>query len=59
MSRTNEPARANGAESSPRPRVAHPDLDQTSDDTDRGWGEHLDQEAHEQWLKDQRPPHWD
>jgi very-short-patch-repair endonuclease len=33
---------------------------QTTDDTDAGWGEHRDNNgAHEQWLQDQRPPHWD
>jgi very-short-patch-repair endonuclease len=32
---------------------------QTTDDTDAGWGEHRDNGAHEQWLQDQRPPHWD
>jgi very-short-patch-repair endonuclease len=32
---------------------------QTTDDTDAGWGEHRDNGAHEQWLRDQRPPHWD
>jgi very-short-patch-repair endonuclease len=33
---------------------------QTTDDTDAGWGEHGDNNgAHEQWLQDQRPPHWD
>jgi hypothetical protein len=32
---------------------------QTTDDTDVGWGEHRDNGAHEQWLRDQRPPHWD
>lgn len=33
-------------------------LDQTSDDTDAGWGEHIDQSAHDRWLQEQRPPHW-
>jgi hypothetical protein len=33
-------------------------LDQTSDDTDAGWGEHTDQSAHDRWLQEQRPPHW-
>ena len=32
---------------------------QTADDTDAGWGERRDDATHEQWLRDQRPPHWD
>jgi len=32
--------------------------EQTSDDTDAGWGERSDEEAQDQWLRDQRPPHW-
>jgi hypothetical protein len=32
--------------------------EQTLDDTDRGWGEHTDQSAHDRWLQEQRPPHW-
>jgi hypothetical protein len=32
--------------------------EQTKDDTDEGWGEHRDQGAHDQWLHEQRPPHW-
>jgi hypothetical protein len=31
---------------------------QTTDDTDAGWGEHHDNGTHEQWLEEQRPPHW-
>ena len=34
--------------------------EQTKDDTDVGWGrvpESMD--AHERWLLEQRPPHWD
>jgi hypothetical protein len=32
--------------------------DQTSDDTDVGWGErHTDRDDHH--LRDERPPHWD
>lgn len=37
--------------------------EQTTDDTDVGWGEVRDPEAardeHERWLLEQRPPHWD
>ncbi|MFL6099523.1 MAG: hypothetical protein ACJ71T_06185 [Actinomycetales bacterium] len=34
-------------------------LDQTSDDTDVGWGEvPSGEDGHDDWLRDQRPPHW-
>jgi hypothetical protein len=36
-------------------------LEQSVDDTDAGWGEQSRQSAdgaHDQWLQDQRPPHW-
>ena len=33
--------------------------DQTTDDTAAGWGERTDDPSHEQWLREQRPPHWD
>ncbi|MFV2017594.1 hypothetical protein [Micromonospora sp. LOL_023] len=29
---------------------------QTSDDTDRGWGDHAD--SNDAWLLAERPPHW-
>jgi len=32
--------------------------EQTRDDTDAGWGERRDEDAQDQWLRDQRPPHW-
>ena len=32
--------------------------EQTSDDTDAGWGERPSDAAHDQWLEEQRPPHW-
>jgi very-short-patch-repair endonuclease len=32
---------------------------QTTDDTDVGWGERRDEGGHDQWLRNQRPPHWD
>ena len=39
------------------------DPEQTSDDTDLGWGEipdsERDREQTEQWLRAQRPPHWE
>jgi len=34
------------------------ELEQTRDDTDAGWGETPDEEAQNQWLREQRPPHW-
>ncbi|MBK8470281.1 MAG: hypothetical protein IPL45_11010 [Actinomycetales bacterium] len=36
--------------------------ERSSDDTDTGWGDTPrsdDESTHEQWLKDQRPPHWE
>jgi hypothetical protein len=34
--------------------------EQTSDDTDVGWGEAPESgDAHDRWLLEQRPPHWD
>ncbi|MDO5628296.1 MAG: hypothetical protein Q4G43_08250 [Mobilicoccus sp.] len=39
------------------------DLEQTRDDTDEGWGERRDDsesaDAHDRWLQEQRPPHWE
>jgi hypothetical protein len=32
--------------------------DQTSDDTDRGWGEHPDDDSNDERLLRERPPHW-
>ena len=53
----------------PTARLPQPDLgpdrpdvpEQTSDDTDAGWGEAEPdrRDPHEQWLREQRPPHWD
>ncbi|MEW2385370.1 hypothetical protein AB0873_25230 [Micromonospora sp. NPDC047707] len=31
--------------------------EQTTDDTDRGWGERSG--GNDDWLLEQRPPHWD
>ena len=39
-------------------RASSPKPEQTKDDTDAGWGERQDLSAHDQWLFDQRPPHW-
>ncbi len=33
-------------------------LEQTRDDTDAGWGERPNEGSHDQWLQEQRPPHW-
>ncbi len=33
--------------------------EQSLDDTDVGWGERVDDSAHDRWLREQRPPHWD
>ncbi len=41
---------------SPTPRTSTPE--QTSDDTDAGWGEPAEQDQHDRWLHEQRPPHW-
>ncbi|WP_156971496.1 hypothetical protein [Knoellia sinensis] len=40
----------------PRPKRR---VDQTTDDTDEGWGEQRDREASARWLRENRPPHWD
>ncbi|MEP7017018.1 MAG: AAA domain-containing protein, partial [Actinomycetota bacterium] len=32
--------------------------EQTRDDTDAGWGEQSSEGSHDQWLQEQRPPHW-
>jgi hypothetical protein len=43
----------------PEPRVARrPKPEQSRDDTDAGWGERPNEDAQDQWLRDQRPPHW-
>jgi hypothetical protein len=41
-----------------RPQVK-PGVEQTRDDTDAGWGERSDESAHDRWLQEQRPPHWE
>jgi REase_MTES_1575 len=32
--------------------------EQTRDDTAAGWGERPNESSHDQWLREQRPPHW-
>jgi hypothetical protein len=33
--------------------------ERSRDDTDVGWGERTREGSHDQWLQEQRPPHWD
>ena len=40
-------------------RKARRSPDQTRDDTDAGWGEFSGGDAHDEWLHEQRPPHWE
>ncbi len=47
------------ATASGRPARAVRAPEQTRDDTDRGWGERRDEAAHDAWLQEQRPPHWE
>jgi hypothetical protein len=42
----------------PHPVMTGSGLEQTRDDTDAGWGERPSEDAQDQWLRDQRPPHW-
>lgn len=42
-----------------RRRVVRRPPEQTTDDTDAGWGERTEESAHDRWLQEQRPPHWD
>lgn len=43
------------------PSPTEPEASQTRDDTDAGWGESADGagDAHDRWLQQQRPPHWE
>lgn len=43
----------------PVPRVRRRRPEQTRDDTDRGWGERPEDDEHDRWLREQRPPHWE
>lgn len=40
-----------------RPKV-RPRAEQTTDDTDAGWGESPEEAQRWRWIKEQRPPHW-
>lgn len=39
-------------------RHTRPQVDQTKDDTDEGWGDPGDDDASARWLRENRPPHW-
>ncbi len=53
-----EPAGGPEVERQPPPEPAAPP-EQTLDDTDLGWGEvPAGEDAHDDWLREQRPPHW-
>ena len=52
------PAEDQPADSMPRVAMTRSTCEQTRDDTDAGWGERPDEGAQDQWLRDQRPPHW-
>lgn len=52
-------ADATGRAAPPRRRGVRRPPDQTSDDTDAAWGERRDEDAHDRWLQEQRPPHWE
>ncbi|WP_157074965.1 hypothetical protein [Janibacter limosus] len=54
---TDTPAAEEPAEKPKSKPKATPE--QTRDDTDRGWGERPDEDAHDRWLQEQRPPHWE
>ena len=52
------PGETKPAETGPQYVATRSRPEQTRDDTDAGWGERPDQDAQDQWLQDQRPPHW-
>lgn len=54
-----EDGSAEDADKPDKPRAHRRKPEQTRDDTDRGWGERPDEDEHESWLLEQRPPHWD
>ncbi len=51
----NRPA---NSETEPRVGTNVSKPEQTRDDTDAGWGERPNEGSHDQWLQEQRPPHW-
>jgi hypothetical protein len=40
------------------PPAGPTEADPTRDDTDEGWGETPREEGREDWIRQQRPPHW-
>ncbi|MEO8557263.1 MAG: AAA domain-containing protein, partial [Actinomycetota bacterium] len=54
----NGPADAESADTAPRVGTNGSKPEQTRDDTDAGWGERPNEGSHDQWLQEQRPPHW-
>lgn len=49
-----------GQEATPAERrVRRRRPEQTRDDTDHGWGERPEEDDHDRWLREQRPPHWE
>jgi hypothetical protein len=56
VARVSAAVRAASQGPSDKPAVTKPE--QTRDDTDAGWGERPNEGSHDQWLQDQRPPHW-
>lgn len=57
MSEQEEPEQETPQPAKPRVRRRRPE--QTSDDTDHGWGERPEEDDHDRWLREQRPPHWE
>ena len=55
---TDDAGGASTTEGTQRRRVRRPP-EQTRDDTDAGWGERSEQSAHDRWLQEQRPPHYE
>ena len=56
--RPQESAETTPADTKPQAGPAGSTLEQTRDDTDAGWGERPNEGSHDQWLQEQRPPHW-
>ena len=53
-----EPDTEVGQELDPLVTSARSKPEQTRDDTDAGWGEKPHEDSHDEWLREQRPPHW-
>jgi len=56
--RPQEPADTTPSDTKPQAGPVGSTLEQTRDDTDAGWGERPSEGSHDQWLQEQRPPHW-